>query len=1699
MKELSLPNYARLLKSLLLLLFNIIAVASYCGIVYNGSPGTGAPPPTLGGRPVFPFPVDNRAELSPVTSVLVSDECPLSIRFSTTTELRRVPTTWGTWSHGYTGEVYSSLLDSFSIYLPPNTRAFYFYVEGNAFFTATVTATANDGTTSGPISVSGFGGARYFGFYTTNSSCLLTSIHVEVPGALGFAVGEFGINIDANNGAFACNNKIQISLDQNCRATIFPDMVLEGGGNVSCPGDYTVVVRDWITNQIIDIDPIAHYPQIGRAQIGRKLRISVIDPFTGNSCWGAADVEDKLAPILDCPPDIEISCLDPTDPIYTGVPGVIEACGPYTLTYKDVIQKGSCGLGYEKIIIRTWTAVDSSGNKSICVQRIDVLFASISAIQFPPHFDGLPIAGHREVLSCDEKYDPNKNVSQHILPSPRCVDDYLLDQDRFIVTGRRYPRTLGWNCIPSGPNAGHPSPDGIYYAANGSCWGANEVLMWFGTGRPNVSGCSNIAVTYKDLKISISKPGCDAGPVGCYKLLRTWTVLDWCTGQVKDSNQIIKVMDTEGPEVLYPDSLVVETDVWRCEGRWDVSRAWVTDNCSNDIHYTVRVEHGTVLGSQTAGYVVVNLPLGIQNAYIVAEDCCGNITEKLVILDVQDNTPPTAVCDQKTTVTINGIQGPNDNTAKILAPTFDDGSFDNCAKHIYFRVIRMDELLGTNNGSTKDNKNFCAGTNGDDDPIERGNQIYFDDHVKFCCDDVNKTVMVVFRVFDRDPGSGPVHPRRMAQGGDLYRHFSDCMVEVEVQDKSVPTVVAPPDIVVSCEFWIETNRLTDPNDATFGRVVNNVALRSKVFTRDIVCAAYCEENRITGYPGFVAGLPAHLQPAPNVACNYFRTLYNPAHPDNKYELVWGFDGYVISSCGVTPTISIRDLRECGQGRILRDVSARGPNGVVVRATQTIWVVNCDPFWIDRNNPCSNEDDIIWPDCSGIGTVVNGCGADVTPDRLGRPRVLRNINDHCSLIAIEPFDEVFTIEPDACFKILRRWVVIDWCQYNPNLDRYKGRWEHVQIIKVRDVVPPTVRCNVGPCEPAVINSRLGVCVGHIELTATAMDTCTPEDWLYFEYKIDAYNNGSYDYSVGRLTRKEYNSGILPQVRNNPFADNPSNPFNASGTYPIGTHRIRWFVEDGCGNTGTCETLFQIKDCKAPTPICLPGIITVPMPANGCVDIWAKDLDAKSFDNCTPSNRLKFYFNGDPARTFLRVCCDDFVREKKNDQLIVDVQVWVEDEEGNRDYCSTSVIVQDNQNICPNVGPATGHVSGLLKTETGQATAEASVELYNGGVRERNMTTSKDGLYAFYDLALNQNYMIKASRDGDYLNGVSTADIVRIQRHILNVETLDSPYKLLAADVNRSGTITARDMAEIRKLILGHAIKYENSPSWLILPENYKFTNPRDPFSYNSDLVIYTDTNMPRMDFIAVKVGDVNNSVVANAGSIVKMRSSKTFELVIEEAKLSKGSSVSVPIYSKKPMAISGFQFTLNFSSEALAFEGFQSGSVVLNDANFGTGKVSEGYLMMSWNAEKTLACEPEKPLFTLIFDVKESVALSHALGITSDVIAAEAYDMDVQPANVVLNVRRDRSIEESHVFELYQNNPNPFDQSTVIQFALPEDAPAILSIYDLTGKVVFVKELEGMKGTNQVKIDRNDLPKVGMYYYQLDAKQYSSTKRMVVFE
>jgi hypothetical protein len=169
---------------------NFNCTGTTCGsIAFDGSPGTAAPPATLGPYTMTPFGNDGRAD---GTVSGVPDPAG-TIGFSPSLSHTKVGVGWATWSHSYTGDVYFTGGTQITITLPAGTKAFYLYAEPDQFAVFSVEATAQDGTTSGPVPVQGEAGAQYFGFYGTGAATL-ASITVTSADPTGFAVGEFGIN-----------------------------------------------------------------------------------------------------------------------------------------------------------------------------------------------------------------------------------------------------------------------------------------------------------------------------------------------------------------------------------------------------------------------------------------------------------------------------------------------------------------------------------------------------------------------------------------------------------------------------------------------------------------------------------------------------------------------------------------------------------------------------------------------------------------------------------------------------------------------------------------------------------------------------------------------------------------------------------------------------------------------------------------------------------------------------------------------------------------------------------------------------------------------------------------------------------------------------------------------------------------------------------------------------------------------------------------------------------------------------------------------------------------------------------------------------------------------------------------------------------------------------------------------------------------
>ncbi|HNG12595.1 MAG TPA: T9SS type A sorting domain-containing protein, partial [Saprospiraceae bacterium] len=129
--------------------------------------------------------------------------------------------------------------------------------------------------------------------------------------------------------------------------------------------------------------------------------------------------------------------------------------------------------------------------------------------------------------------------------------------------------------------------------------------------------------------------------------------------------------------------------------------------------------------------------------------------------------------------------------------------------------------------------------------------------------------------------------------------------------------------------------------------------------------------------------------------------------------------------------------------------------------------------------------------------------------------------------------------------------------------------------------------------------------------------------------------------------------------------------------------------------------------------------------------------------------------------------------------------------------------------------------------------------------------------------------------------------------------------------------------------------------------------------------------------------------------------------------------------------------------------------------------------------------------------QEDVQISKALSVTSALTKAEAYNQDEEVLNVGLQFTQNGKVVATEGFELYQNQPNPFSETTSIGFNLPEASNVSLTIYDMSGRIVRSYNNSFDKGYNTFELKTADLGATGVFYYRVETPTNSGTKKMVI--
>jgi hypothetical protein len=1188
--------------------------------------------------------------------------------------------------------------------------------------------------------------------------------------------------------------------------------------------------------------------------------------------------------------------------------------------------------------------------------------------------------------------------------------------------------------------------------------GFPQVEAYFGTYDLSQAFC-NLGAVYQD-----SPPIfiCE----GTTRIIRTWTVLDWCatgSNSMLELTQIIRVGDSEGPAVVCPSTangapLVYYTAPFACSASFQAPLPEVTDNCSSwrvdtyvikDEVVPVTNQFGIITGYDTVAVIlqtiapnaprlVSGLEVGCYRFRYKVTDDCNNFTVIECDFCIEDNIAPSAVCKDVLNVSLGGM-----GYGRIFAADVDAGSWDNCGI----------EQLGVRRQIAQDTLN-C-------EPVTP----YYTDwgnYVDFNCCDVGQAVIVELRVLD------------------IYGNENACWMEVSIEDKVRPFCQAPPNASILCTEI--------PFGFDFGNTLQLESLFGSATATDNCAVEVVVEE---------------LAPIIDVnTCGY-------GNVTRRFRAIDAAGNFSINTCQQSIAVLATHNYEIKFPKdIVTDCTVPEPD------TLTYTELACDLLAV------SVTDDIFTPlpgsgnpECYTIfrtWRVINWCEYDGEANA-----VIVGRNEDCDgtpgdedvWVLRRPTGTYIDRDNDHTNNIPAFGTKGFGCDGTTNPTGYwrtatsTGFWEYTQIIKVMDSTPPQIAFTP---PAAFCSSDAATCQGAVLYPFTITENCSPVG-LSVQVFLDLGANGTIDQD---LTGTAAVGGSYPN-------------YQIQGQFPLGNHAFIVHAADVCGNNMAAATLsFTVADCVPPAAACIDGL-AVPLmllppetdfDGDGEFDlagaaVWASDFIVSSSDCSDDTIAYSINRLGEPAdfnQEALYFTCAD------TGTIVVEIYTWdsafnpyavqPDGSIGGRNYsvCQVSVVVQDPNGHC--VPPAFGPMmAGLIAREDMVGVENVMVSL--SGQLSMQMLTAADGTYEFVDLETGYDYTLAPYLNDDHNNGVTTLDLIRLQQHLLGIQLLDSPYKMIAADVNKSGQITTLDMIEIQQIILGVKEEFSNNTSWRFVAASYVFPVPSNPwFAVFPEVINVNNLLFSTIanNFVAIKVGDVNNSAVTSSLQPIEERNFVGgFRLSVPEQSLRRGELVAVPFTARQIDEVYGYQFTLDFDRDALELREVEYG--IADEHSLGLHALLKGYLTASWYRPDDLPVadkEEEPVMFTLVFEARRDARLSELLRISSRQTVAEAYSPGLELLDVVLEFEGE-SAAPSAAFRLYQNYPNPFEGETTIGFELPWSGRAELSVFDAHGRLLKTYPGEYSQGYNELRIRREELPATGLLYYRLQMGELVASRKMIL--
>jgi hypothetical protein len=634
-----------------------------------------------------------------------------------------------------------------------------------------------------------------------------------------------------------------------------------------------------------------------------------------------------------------------------------------------------------------------------------------------------------------------------------------------------------------------------------------------------------------------------------------------------------------------------------------------------------------------------------------------------------------------------------------------------------------------------------------------------------------------------------------------------------------------------------------------------------------------------------------------------------------------------------------------------------------------------------------------------------------------------------------------IKPDI---IVNDTVVADramrYCTYRYLLDNGDGIMVYKQKIQFIDNQAPSVILG-----DTVIETLQNCLAGFFQLHPAISDDCTPYQLVNKKCTIDVGSNGSIDQAFG------FDSIITVQEG-----------------LPIGVHRLKILVTDLCGNKDSSFSSLAIKDKAVPRAFCLTGLNVVTIPSSGIVEIHATDFDAGSMSGCSDNSGgpLRFGFSESTLDTVRRLTCDSLG--------IKDFQIWVTNRSDKQSSCSVRLQINPASDAC--ITGIDFKVEGYIKTnqQTGISGISVKTNLFNN-----TGMTNAAGFYSLSNLSKGKSITIRPEKTDDPLNGVSTIDLLLIEKHIKGQSLITDPYLLIAADVNRSGSITTSDLIELRKLILGVISVYSNAKSWMFVPKSFQFPDPANPWTFPETLEYNPlNTTVTDADFVGIKMGDVNNSAVLGMQRLEERASAQNNVFYFKSAL--EGQSVFYQLFVKRELEITGLQMELilpdGFKLQPQIDDQIKLAPFMMND-------LINGNFRMSWTASDPCILNRDNPILTF----KSTSVLRSDIYFSSGGLASFYCNAILDPnfLSGIIPVLSDNL--SLHIF------PNPSSDFVIADFYV-NDPHAYKALLVTPGNVILPIEHDFQNGHNRIILSKQYLVSPGAYQLViLNGKQVNSIK------